>query len=234
MIGNTESTIKKNNIKRKSQNLKGLHCLKSALISQSFSPLYLLILIKYADVRKFCSFYVNFLGSAERTGMIKADLLNDKGSVIITFILTSISMVVIIRGFITYFFFENLWKTNSIDKGERISVDGYELDVGITFFVTYVLPLMLDDIDTVRGFIVFMILMLMMEVLLRRSNLYYQNPILTMMGYRVFRFKFTDTMEAGYQGKEFIGLTKGKMINEDKPVKRRMLDEGIVIVFGKK
>ncbi|MBR1741177.1 MAG: hypothetical protein IJ733_04780 [Lachnospiraceae bacterium] len=166
--------------------------------------------------------------------MIKADLLNDKGSVIITFILTSISMVVIIRGFITYFFFENLWKTNSIDKGERISVDGYELDVGITFFVTYVLPLMLDDIDTVRGFIVFMILMLMMEVLLRRSNLYYQNPILTMMGYRVFRFKFTDTMEAGYQGKEFIGLTKGKMINEDKPVKRRMLDEGIVIVFGKK
>ena len=222
-----KSIWKRNGLKKS----KGLHRLKTSLISQSFSPLYLLLIIKYFDLGEIRRFMTCVMTSTNKERLFFADIQNTNGSVIITATLMLVAIISIIRGIMTYILFENMWKTNTVSNGEKIVVEEYRPDVSITFFVAYILPLMIDDANTLRGFLIFIILMAMMTVLLRKSNLYYQNPVLTAMGYRAFKFKFSETSEKSIEGMEFIGLTKGGKIDESNVIKRRILEDDIVLVF---
>ena len=156
----------------------GLNRLKSSLVSQSFMPLYLLLLIRYADFGGVIKYLWQLCRSDDIWAYIASDMQDTEKSLLITCILMVLSILSIVVGMITFVMFENFWKSNTDDLGEKIAIDGYDLDVGITFFVTYILPLMLDDIDTLRGFMVFIVLMALMRILLKRSNLYYQNTFL--------------------------------------------------------
>ena len=62
---------------------------------------------------------------------------------------------------------------------ERIS------DSRVTFFMTFVLPMTMDDLNTWKGLFVFIIVMVMIFVLMWKTTLYYQNPVLTFLGYEV-------------------------------------------------
>lgn len=65
-------------------------------------------------------------------------------------------------------------------------------DSGATFLVTYVLPLLTDNVESVRGLIVFLTMLIMVIMLLSSSNTFYQNPVLVAMKYRTFSFKFSN------------------------------------------
>ena len=212
---------------------RGLKKLKSSLISQSFSPLFLLLIIKYIDICGIKEFVLRWLNASNKKCVIVNDLLNDEGSMIISAIIVFAALFIIIKSVYTFFAFEDFWKSNTRDNGEKINIESYESDVGITFFVTYILPLMIDDVNTIRGFCIFTVLMSLITVLLQKSNLYYQNPVLTVMGYRAFRFAFVETAEQSLRDREFIGLTKGTRIDIRKPIKRRILEDEIVVVFEK-
>ena len=215
----------------------GLNRLKSSLVSQSFMPLYLLLLIRYADFGGVIKYLWQLWRSDDIGAYIASDLQDTEKSLLITCILMVLSILSIVVGMITFVMFENFWKSNTDDLGEKIAIDGYDLDVGITFFVTYILPLMLDDIDTLRGFMVFIVLMALMRILLKRSNLYYQNPVLAVMGYKVFKFRFVENASGisndRFNDRLFVGLTKGKRIDEGRTVKRRYLEDDVFLLFGK-
>lgn len=55
--------------------------------------------------------------------------------------------------------------------------------------------------------------MLLISVLLYKTNLFYANPVLALFGYRVYEFAFKQNQE--YSDEKYIGLCRGKLdVNE--------------------
>ena len=81
--------------------------------------------------------------------------------------------------------------------------------VGASYFVTFTLPLLIDDVNTIRGFAVFVLLLSMLILLIARSDLFYQNPVLATLKYKVFRFKFVNPYnDIELKDKTYIGIYK--------------------------
>lgn len=215
--------------------------LKRDLILQSFCPLFILLFIKYFDVGLFVGLW-KFL-----TGVIKGDLtvwkkaadilLCSEAPKIYSLLILLLCFSWSVFGILVYIFFGKLQESGLNDFGEKIQIDSFEQEVGITFFVTYILPLMMDDVNTGRGFLVFLVLMIMMIKLLLSSNLYYQNPVLVLMGYRTFRFKFVETSDQDKKGKLFIGIAgkRGTIDwHETFPIKQKLLSDSVYLIFDKR
>lgn len=123
-----------------------------------------------------------------------------------------------------------LMNGNFSSQGEALTEIEKMPDSGVTFFVTYVLPMAMDNLNTIKGLVVFVILMGMLFVLMWKTNLYYQNPILTILGYDVFSFQFETTQLEEYRGKACIGITRGA-IKKDKSIKRQKISDNVFLVF---
>jgi len=71
-------------------------------------------------------------------------------------------------------------------------------------------------------------------MLLYNTDLYYQNPVLAMLGYKTFMFEITNSNEKGdgkIENRSFIGITKGKL-DCDRIIKRKEIDDNIWLVFN--
>lgn len=112
-------------------------------------------------------------------------------------------------------------------------IDKTTNDCGATFLVTYVLPLLTDDVSSFRGLIVFLIMIIMVIMLLSKSNTFYQNPVLAAMGYRTFSFEFSDpNRDIKYPGKIYIGITYGKQIKEEEVIKRKYISDDVFLIYN--
>lgn len=106
-------------------------------------------------------------------------------------------------------------------------------DSGATFLVTYVLPLLTDDVSSIRGLIVFLVLLLMVIALLINSNTFYQNPVLSAMKYRTFTFKFVNpASDINHSNRVYIGITHGVPIVEDAVIKRKYISDGVFLIYN--
>lgn len=78
------------------------------------------------------------------------------------------------------------WKgvSNPPYKISTIKNENYEY---LTFLTTYVIPLISIDLEKVRYVIVLAILLVMIGLIFIRMDLYYANPTLALMGYRIYR-----------------------------------------------
>lgn len=103
--------------------------------------------------------------------MVKSSALGDVVITILCIIWFLITAIVAIG-------FRNLQKSNFASHGETITIGSEKKDSGVTFLVTFVLPLLVDDVSTLRGFSFFIALLTMVIFLLMRSDLFYQNPAL--------------------------------------------------------
>lgn len=110
---------------------------------------------------------------------------------------------------------------------ERIS------DSRVTFFMTFVLPMTMDDLNTWKGFFVFVIIMVMIFVLMWKTTLYYQNPVLTFLGYEVFSFKFETTNLAEFRDKRCIGISRS-LISKGTTIKRQWITDNVFLIFEDK
>lgn len=202
--------------------------MKRALIMQSFAPLFLILLVKYFDYKLFhlCR---TFLTS----------FLNEPWIVILTSINHPLFITLVLEVFcllwISYSIysvrdFEKSQKFNFLSEGESLTDIEKLQDSGVTFFMTYVLPMAMDDLDTLQGLIVFGILMVMLFALMWKTNLYYQNPVLTILGYEVFSFKFETTQLTQYEEKECIGITRGK-VSAGHSIKRQRISDDVFLIY---
>ena len=91
---------------------------------------------------------------------------------------------------------------------------GYEInlaedreDASLNFFLTLIIPLLLDDVGSIQGALTFASIVTLICLLLYRTSLFYANPILALLGYHVYTFKFTANSE--FKEQECIGVSKG-------------------------
>jgi hypothetical protein len=81
---------------------------------------------------------------------------------------------------------------------------GYEIkaieeneEASLNFFLTIIIPLLIDDVNTLQGAVTFLVIVAFILILLCRTKLFYANPILSVLGYRFFEFEFVGNDEVG-------------------------------------
>ena len=204
--------------------------LKRDLVLQSFAPLFLVLCVKHAHCywRFLPSFFLKIRG---QDWSVFRDIVGH--AFFGDFVVFTISLIWVLWAVLIYGGFTGILQVNFDSYGENLVVVTDKRDVGATFLVSFILPLLLDDVSTLRGFIVFGLLLLMMSILLVNSNLFYQNPLLIILGYRTFEFQFVAAYkDIADKEKVYIGITKGKTISQKSTIKRKYIADDVFIIFN--
>jgi len=119
-----------------------------------------------------------------------------------------------------------------VDAGEKIEIDEELTDSGIAFFISFVLPLLIDDIGSVRSFFAFFGILGLVIVLMWKTNLYYQNPVLAILGYKMFKFHFINPSRNICKGNKYIAVCKSNIVKE-KVVKWKYISDDVCVMHNK-
>lgn len=97
------------------------------------------------------------------------------------------------------------------DKKQNYDIKNIEEkeDASLNFFLTMIIPLLIDNVGTIQGAITFACIVILMWLLLARTNLFYANPVLAILGYRIYEFVFDSNSE--FEGQVCIGIAKKKI-----------------------
>lgn len=117
-----------------------------------------------------------------------------------------ISILMCIVCFILLLFTKHEWKgvNNPPHKIQEIKNENYEY---LTFLTTCIIPLVCIDFDNIRYIIVFCALLLVFGIIFIKMGLYYGNPTLAIMGYKIYKVK----VESPKVSNEIIVITKDKL-----------------------
>lgn len=203
--------------------------IKRKLIIQSFMPLFVILGIKNFDM-DILKTYASFIDC----------LLNKDWRILsripfhplfLTCAFECMCVIWIIVALFSILEFNKMQTANFVSQNESITECENISDSSVAFFMTYVLPMIMDDIGTVKGFLIFMLLMTMLWVLMWKTNLYYQNPILTILGYEIISFKFEHTQLLSFQEKCCVGITRKTNIDDGMHVKRQYIADNVFIIY---
>ena len=204
--------------------------LKRKLIIQSFLPLSILVIIKNVNMEIWVSFsnFVKRLLDGEISVLMKLFKHPHTWS----FLLIVISVIVAISGVIAIWQFREVQFSGFTDAGEKVKIEEKITDSGITFFMTFILPLLMDNIVSFNDFAVYIGIILLVGSLMTKTNLYYQNPILTLLGYKLYKIKFLNASLKECENKQFIAVCKDEL-NEDNIVKWKFISDDICFMYNK-
>ena len=204
--------------------------LKCYLVLQSFCPLFILVFIRHASCLQIY-FLIRFLSELFRGNLavigksIKSPALGDT-------IITLLCILCFLATTIVAFGFRNLQYSKFDSYGEIIIVGQEKKDSGAIFLVTFILPLLVDDVSTLRKFVFFIVVVGMVVFLLVRSDLFYQSPVLVALKYRTFEFKFVNPNKDVNEHKTYMGLTKGEIPDNGVCIKRRYIADNIFLIYN--
>lgn len=150
---------------------------------------------------------------------------------LLTYIVVLICIVWITLSIIAYLYFQHI-QTSGYQEDDEIQIKHYTTDTGLGFFMTFILPLVLDDLGNLRDFTVFIVLILLVIILMSRTNLYYQNPVLIILGYTTFSFEIKNPQDEIMKDKDYIGITKGK-IDIDRVIKYQHIADDVFVIHNK-
>lgn len=121
-----------------------------------------------------------------------------------------ISIIFIIMGFI-FLLLQNHelnGATNPCCRITKIENVNYEF---LTFLTTYIIPLICFDFDKTRYKIVFLILLIIIGIVFVKMNLYVANPILAIMGYRLYKV----SVDKKKDNKDILVISRSELFIND-------------------
>jgi len=199
--------------------------LKWLLILQSFLPLFFLVVIRcYSKIR--IKLIYRFITELLH-GNFKVIGIALQHQEIYATSLLCFCVLMFVLGLVIYFFFRKSQSFGFQEEEKKIVIDADVTENSVAFFVTYITPLVLDDIDESRGFFSFVTIAVLLILLMRNTNLYYQNPFLTILGYRSFNFHFD-----GEEGIGDVAITRGDF-DASKMIKRKRISDNVYLVYNK-
>lgn len=102
---------------------------------------------------------------------------------------------------------------------KTIKNENYEY---LTFLTTYIIPLICIDLKNIRYIIVLFVLLLLIGYIFIRMNLYYGNPTLALMGYRLYRAEIEECNVTD----DIILISKNNLVKK-KAIKWIEIDENV-------
>ena len=152
--------------------------LKHKLMLQSLSPLAFLTIVrnfKFTPVSELAE-NQSYWGEFVRLNEV----------LIVLFVLCVTWILAAVISFISFTAFR--WTDKK--QGYQLSSFVEKEDASLNFFMTMIIPLLIDDVGTIQGAVTFLIIVVMMCALLSKTHLYYANPVLAILGYRVYEVTF--------------------------------------------
>lgn len=199
--------------------------LKWLLIVQSFLPLFFLVIIRcYSKIR--VRMISGFISELFRGNFGVIGIVLNHPEIFATSLLC-VCVLMFVLGLCIYLFFKKSQNFGFQEEGKKIVIDADVTENSVAFFVTYITPLVVDDIDESRGFFSFITIAALLILLIRNTNLYYQNPFLTILGYRSFYFHFD-----GEEGMGDVAITRGDF-DASKLIKRKRIADNVYLVYNK-
>lgn len=202
--------------------------LRIPFMMQSFAPLFLVIAVRYFRYELFMLIgtFVRMFQTTPTIALGRA-IHHD---MFCTLLLEIACIVWVGYSVYCYACFRDLQRADYVSAGESLSEIKDISDSGVNFFVAYIMPLMMDDLNTPRGIIVFMIMMLIMGRLLYVTRLYYQNPVLTLLGYRLYSFRFETTRNDELRDRACIAITRDEL-REECSIKRQNISSDLFLIY---
>lgn len=196
-------------------NKKENKVMKYGLIIQSLAPLFLLTFIRNID----CDIF---------KGDIPEYISNHKCLLSVLFICV---LWVVISG-IVYLRFR-IHSTYGFTEGYTIKNISKQNDKGLEFFLTLIIPLIMEDMEKKRDAFIFMLIIIALCVLLSKTNLYYSNPVLIIMGYNIIDFEFEELPSDAFKG-TMVGIIPPTVsINEKHSIKFKPIADNVLYVRQK-
>ena len=102
-----------------------------------------------------------------------------------------------------------------ISKSNKISLE---------FFMTYLFPMCVCNISNIVELITFTLILIFMSLLIYRTDMYYVNPILIVLGYSLYEIKLFD-------GNTVQCVSRDKLIDGDR-LKYKIITKSLI--YGRK
>lgn len=191
--------------------------MKRKLMIQSLSPLALLTIIRNFD----------FITQAE-----DGSLLSTTEFLQVNMVLLFVMGVSFLWVMVSVLFYLDFlaFKWSGKKGGFEIRKFEEKEEASLNFFLTLIIPLLIDDLYRIQSAVSFLLVVVMICILLSRTSLFYANPILSILGYRVFEFEFLENSE--YEGR-CIGISREKL-KEVKCIEYKEISGNILFVKGMK
>ena len=190
--------------------------MKFKLMIQSLSPLALLTIIRNLQFK---------------TAELECEKLNLIGFIEENFILIFVILFCLIWIVlaIAYFISFGAFKWNDKKAGYEIKDQVENKEASLNFFLTIVIPLLIDDVAEIQGALTFVCIVLLICLLLYRTNLFYANPVLALLGYHIYEFSFARNLEFGE--KKCIGLCQGTL-KDSRSIEYKQITEDVFYIKG--
>lgn len=186
--------------------------LRYGLMIQSLSPLAVLTIIRNFSFEK---------PNTKEYAFSEFWKLNQV--LIVVFILCLLWIVGAVMAYISFSAFK--WT----DKKQNYDIKNIEEkeDASLNFFLTMIIPLLIDNVGTIQGAITFACIVILMWLLLARTNLFYANPVLAILGYRIYEFVFDSNSE--FEGQVCIGIAKKKIKKNEANIEYKKVPDTSVL-----
>lgn len=188
--------------------------MKKKLIILSMSPLFFLTFIQNFPWDKLNKININILNVNE---LLKHKCLVIGLAICLIWLITSIYVYMQFRFFFKY----------GRDSGYTIKALKEEKEAGLNFFLALILPMMNNDVSKFNVLLSFIALIFIIVLLLYKTNLYYQNPILIIAGYKVYKFKFENNHELGQD--EYVGISFHN-VNVNNSIEYKKVEDNVLII----
>lgn len=208
--------------------------LKRGLITQSLSPVFVLLVIRHFHceyTHLICRFFDHFLKDP-CMAMTTAWCHEMLGELLIFFI----GILWIIRSLLYIPAFAGTQNHGFHSHGEQtISVEE-KRDAAASFLMTFILPLLIDELTTPQYWISYLLVIVVVYAVLYQSNLYYQSPVLAILKYHVYEFKVLNPDETDPEGfkneKIYIGITRGNGLTDDAVIKWKKIADDVYLIYN--
>ena len=206
--------------------------LKRGLIIQSLSIVFVLLIIRHSHfeyVRLICRFAEEF--KASPFDAVCSCINHERfGELLIV----CIGFAWVIISILSLSAFKATQKAGFESHGEQVIVLEEKRDVAASFLMTFILPLLIDELNAPQNWISYIIVIAVVYAVLYQSNLYYQSPILALLGYKVFSFQVLNPYEnSGMKSDvDYIGITKREMITDESSIMWKHIADNVFLVYN--
>lgn len=204
--------------------------LKSGLIRQSLCPVFALLVIRHFHLdypRLIETFFIYLRSSPMET--IKIAVIHPRfGELLIVVI----GMVWIISSLISIPAFNATQDSGFESRGEMVIAVEEKRDAAASFLMTFILPLLIDELSSPQYWVSYVLVIVVVYAVLYQSNLYYQSPVLALLGYKVFTFKVLNPARELEENREYIGITKKNMITEEAAIMWKHIADDVFLVYN--
>ena len=141
-------------------------------------------------------------------------------SLFIRNIIPCISILLILLGFLCYRTLKHDLRSSLRNPITVTSVENINYE-HLTFLTTYIVPLVCFDLSKTKYVAVMIILLIVIGAIYVKTNLFYANPSLALLGYQIYKVKgnFVGNRESAV-----IVITRQKLVPSDK-IQYLMLDD---------